>query len=558
MQFAEQIKYYLNFAENLKDLQNIINDCIVSCDDIVLSRKNIKNIIQENEIINDEKELVLLTEAMLVIFFWKNQNKSFYNIILDGIIESDFFREASIYYIQENKIDSTEFCSFIIEKYNQNPKRFLMIKSDYDFDWINNNNPQTPLTALYDVSISYSEIDILPLRLIITLIPNKINNIVKILMDVHSPLIQYNTCFDIISELYENYSSQTKQLFSAIINNFVDLNYNSCSIAQRAFIEMLRAIYQYANYFEEKTGNNGNNKTILNDFSIVLKNRQDKDIIVLVLGCFLINNLDGDYETNYDNDCNIWKKTTKDLLDMLKDIPIKNPDIEKMWIISRESSDLTIENVHNCFKNEGLVLNTKTSCMAAFLLCSYLNWRDIKLQKELLLLALESNDRLLWTCTLNLDLNHPIWNKIGDFVCQSDMLIDFWFELRTSEFNQIYYRYRFQRLRSNGHNISQTTKYYPIISIIIIDKLIENMKIQKAEKLWDIIWYDFINQIYLSFGIDDNFDTKLLFYMIYLKLELIKVGLCDDMKVRLNEIPQLMSFPQKAKEFINDYKTKSY
>ncbi len=555
MQFAEQIKYYLNFAENLKDLQSIINDCIVSCDDIVLSRKNIKNIIQENEIINDEKELGLLTEAILVIFFWKNQNRSYYNIILDGIIESDFFREASIYYIQENKIDSSEFCSFIIEKYNQNPKRFLMIKSDYDFDWINNNDSQTPLTALYDVSISYSEIDILPLRLIVTLLPNKINNIVKILMDIHSPIIQYNISYDIISELYENYSSQSQRLLNAIISNLEDLNYNSCNISQRAFIEMLRAMYQYAKYFEE---NNGNHKTLFDDLSVAFKNRQDKDIIVLILGCFLINNLDGDYETNFDNARDIWKKTTKDLLDMLKDIPIKNPDIEKVWIISRESSDLTTENVHNCFKNEGLVLDTKTSCMAAFLLCSYLNWGDIKLKKELLLLALESNDRLLWTCTLNLDLNHPIWNKIGDFVCQCDMLIDFWFELRMSEFNQLYYRYRFQRLRSNGHNISLTTKYYPIISIIIIDKLIEKNKIQKAEKFWDIIWCDLINQIYLSFGIDDNFDKKLLFYMIYLKLELIKAGSCDDLKVRLNEIPQLMNFPQIAKEYINDYKTRRH
>lgn len=558
MQFSEQIKYYLNFAENLKDLQSIINDCIVSCDDIVLSRKNIKNIIKEKEVIDDEKELVFLTEGILVIFFWKNQNRSYYNIILDGIIESDFFREASIYYIQKNKIDSIEFCSFIIEKYNQNPKRFLMIKSDCDFDWINNNDSQTPLIALYDVSISYSDIDMSPLRLIVTLIPNKINEIVKILKDVHSPLIQYNICYEIISELYENYSSQSQQLLSAIINNFEDLNYNSCNIVQRAFIEMFRAIYQYAKFYEEKKGNNGNNRQILNDLSIALKNRKDKDILVLILGCFLINNLDGDYETNYDNDRDIWKKITKDFLDILKSIPINNPNIEKMWIIGRESSDLTIENVHNRFKNEGLVLNTKTSCMAAFLLCSYLNCEDLKLQKELLLLALESNDRLLWTCTLNLDLNHPIWNKMGDFVCQCDMLIDFWIELRTLQFNQIYYRYRFQRLRSNGHNISQTIKYYPIISIIIIDKLIENKKIQKAEKLWDIIWCDFINQIYLSFGIDDNFDAKLLFYMICLKLELIKVGSCDDMKVRLNEIPQLMKFPQLAKEYINYYKTKVY
>lgn len=557
MQFAEQIKYYLNFAENLKDLQNIISDCIVTCEDIALSRKNIKNIIKENEKI-DEEELLFLTEAVLVIFFWKNQNKLYYNIILDGIIDSVFFREASIYYIQENKIDSYDFCSFLIEKYNQNPKRFLTIESDYDIDWINDNDPQTPLTALYDISISYSEIDILPLRLIVTLISNKINNIVKLLMDVHSPVLQYNICYNIVSELYENYSSQSQHLLNAIISNLEDLNYNYCNIAQRAFIEMLRAIWQYAKYSEEKTGNNGRNKAILNDLYIALKNRNDKDIIVVIFGCFFMNNLNGDYETNYDNVRDTWKKTSKDFLDMLKSIPIKNLDLEKMWIICRESSNLSIENVHNRFKNEGLGLNNKTSCMAAFLLCNFLNFEDIQLQKELLLLTLESNDRLLWTCTLNLDLNHPIWNKIGDFVCQCDTLIDFWIDLRSLVFIQIYYRYRFQRLRSHEHNISQTTKVYPLISIIIIDKLIDNKKIQKAEKLWNIIWYDFINQIYLSFGIDENFETKLLFYMICLKLELIKAGSCDDIEIKLNEIPQLMNFPQIAKEIINDYKTKGY
>ena len=44
--------------------------------------------------------------------------------------------------------------------------------------------------------------------------------------------------------------------------------------------------------------------------------------------------------------------------------------------------------------------------------------------------------------------------------------------------------------------------------------------------------------------------------MVCLKLELIVTGSCNDLNIRLKEIPQLMNFPQIAEECINDYMKK--
>ena len=226
-------------------------------------------------------------------------------------------------------------------------------------------------------------------------------------------------------------------------------------------------------------------------------------------------------------------------------------NLNDLWCICRENSRTSIEDVHRSFQKEGLELNTRTSCSAAFLLCRYWESPDIALQKELLLLALESNDRLLATCSYKADENQFLWHVVQEFILQKDELLDFWINLRSHELGQKFYRYRFQYYHQHKQYSGYSIKVYFFASLFVIDGLVESDKVEKAEQFWGVVWKNFINMIYLSWGVvEQEFASRLLWHLLCLKVAMISKGAADDMDAALQSVPSIRNFSENAGKYL--------
>lgn len=322
----------------------------------------------------------------------------------------------------------------------------------------------------------------------------------------------------------------------------------------RGIVEFIRACWQFVKHCNDNPNNSSLGETYMGYLFNSLSKRPDINILVPILSCFFINALNGKITKPSTEQKNNWEQTSFDFLERIKELPHTSPNLTLMCDICREDAVMVIKDLHSKFIEEGIEISDRTSFAAGFMFCMMLDKNNISLLKELLFLALASNDRLFASNTYNLDINNTMWLKISEFICQRDELIDYWISLRHIILEQKYYRERFLAFRTHKQSYGYSTKVYPIVSLHIIDNLIENKHIVKAETLWEIIWLDYIDKIYLCVGLELEFLKFILFYLICLKTELIQAGGKDDLQMRLNDIPLIKDLPNIAQEFCESIK----
>lgn len=553
MSLKDEIKYSLEFLNsNRKEITGHLPTCTVESSFESLHH-TYRNALEEyygyDKGIADN-----VADAFIAESLWGQLSESFFDLLVDGLSYSTFFREISIVIIRDKNVDTKDFCCHLIGIYMRTPQRFLFAHNkNYEIIWGKESEVQSILSMLYDTSFQYSEIDFTPLRLLVTLVPNDIKYMVDLCCSCRCPFLQYNLCYDFISDVMDVQPQTASHHIENFLLSFPLLESTQCNTNQRGIVEFFRASWQFVKHCNEPPGNSSLGQAYMDYWFNALKKRTDIDILIPTLGCFFINALDGDLTKPTTERTYNWKQTLFELLDRIKEFNI-SPSLPLMWNICREEAVMDINDVHSKFITEGNEKNDRTSCIAGFMFCMMFEKHDISLLKELLLLALESNDRLFASNTYNLNIKYTMWFQISEFICQSDELINFWIDLRRVRLVQKYYRERFFAFRTHKQYYGYSTKVYPIVSLLIIDKLIGNKRINIAETLWETIWLDFINKTYLCIGHELEFLKFVLFYLICLKMELIQAGGENDLQKKLDDIPLIMDLPNIARGYLESIK----
>lgn len=521
-----------------------------SSPDILSLCKKVSIIPQENDLgLSSNFNALFINAKPTLKLLWKHHQAKDYDIILDEILLSDFFREAMIKYIQENKIDAKDFCRFIINQYKQHPSRFFLYKSEYEYASVRNSETRSHLEVLLEPSCQYSEFEIPPLRMFITLIPNDISFLVDLLTDIPYSDVQYNICYCIVSEICDNYSEHADELLDTLVRLFPQIQFGSWNSGQDALLELFKAIWNYVvslQGFDEKS------KELLHSFLVSMTRYQNINCVVPLLGCYYATILDGVLVESENSKESSLREKSLFAFNELKSLEGIVLDISALWGLISENSKITREKIHDSFQKTGIGLNTRTSFLAAFVLYDFLGNTEDSQKKELILLALESNDRILATCDFKAGVVYPLWETISNYICKDDDTINYWIGLRENELEQHFYRYRFQHARPHKQSSNYSIKTFIIISINIVDKLIDLKKIEKAVYLFHIVWNDFLVSAYLSWGFDEKFFQKSLWYLLCIKTELNKSGNVDDIDELLKTLPSKMGLRQAAEFFLKE------
>ena len=522
-----------------------------SCRDVLSLCRKVSNIPQENDLeFNSSLKKALFKKAMPALkLLWEYHQAKDYDTILEQILQSVFFREALIKYIQENKIDAKDFCHFIINQYKQHPSRFLLYKSEYEYVSIRNSEVRSHLEVLLEPPCQYSEFEIPPLRMFVALIPNDISFLVDLLTDIQYSDVQYNICHYIVSEICDNYFEHVDELLDTLVRLFPQIQFGSWDSGQDAFLELFKAIWYYVvslQRFDEKS------KKVLHSFFVSMTQHQNVNCIVPLLGCYFATILDGVLVESENSKESALREKILFSLNELKSLEGIVLDINALWGLISENSKITRAMIHDSFQKAGIGLNTRTSFLSAFVLYDFLGNAEDPKKNELILLALESNDRILATCAFNAGVVYPLWETISNYICKDDDTINYWIGLRENELEQHFYRYRFQHARPHKQSSNYSIKTFIIISINIVDKLIDLKKIEKAVYLFHIVWNDFLVSAYLSWGFDEKFFQKSLWYLLCIKTELNKSGNVDDIDELLKTLPSKMGLRQAAEFFLKE------
>ena len=164
--------------------------------------------------------------------------------------------------------------------------------------------------------------------------------------------------------------------------------------------------------FDEKS------KELLHSFLVSMTRYQNINCVVPLLGCYYATILDGVLVESENSKESSLREKSLFAFNELKSLEGIVLDINALWGLISENSKITREKIHDSFQKIGIGLNTRTSFLAAFVLYDFLGNTEDSQKKELILLALESNDRILATCDFKAGVVYPLWETISNYICK--------------------------------------------------------------------------------------------------------------------------------------------